>query len=289
MQQFLQNPTHADLLQAIEANTMETFETWSKWTKLELRRDQGLTWTASDIPYFLFNLVLDLVPRAGSAPEEPGPAFAAAVSRARSRRMPMGWWLGPNNPVVGLARRLEDEGWCHAATLTAMAVKLVAIDEPKSLPSSLEISIVDDDRSLEIWCRLMSSVSEFPDFASAAWLEMYREIDIIHDPQWRLFLASVDGKPVSTSELFMGAGVAGIHGVTTLPEYRGRGIATAMTYQPLIYARNQGYKTGDLFLPKWRSRYIARSDFKSTAKVRSICGNPRAIPFSQHIQIENRD
>ena len=45
----------------------------------------------------------------------------------------------------------------------------------------------------------------------------------------------------------MGGGVAGIHGVTTVPEFRGRGIGTCMTLSPLIDARNQGYDIGVLF------------------------------------------
>ena len=44
----------------------------------------------------------------------------------------------------------------------------------------------------------------------------------------------------------MGGGVAGIHAVTTVPEFRGRGIGTAMTFSPLIYARKKGYEIGVL-------------------------------------------
>ncbi len=52
---------------------------------------------------------------------------------------------------------------------------------------------------------------------------------------------------MATSELFLGGGVAGIHGVTTVSEFRGRGIGTSMTLSPLIDSRNQGYDIGVLF------------------------------------------
>ena len=93
----------------------------------------------------------------------------------------------------------------------------------------------------------MISVSEVPDFAEDAWLEMYRDIDIINNPLWRLYVGSIDGTPVSTSALFLAAGVAGIHGVPTFPEYRGRRIGTAMIYPPLVYSPDQGYRVGALF------------------------------------------
>ena len=99
-----------------------------------------------------------------------------------------------------------------AATLTGMAMELQTLAEPASLPPGLTISTVKDGESLETWCQLMTSVSEFPDFAAEAWLDMYRGMEIVDDPLWRLYLGSFQGKPVSTSALFLGAGVAGIHG-----------------------------------------------------------------------------
>ena len=146
-----------------------------------------------------------------------------------------------------MGEHLEDQGWFHAATLTGMAMDLLALDEPASQPPGLTISQVNNAGALETWCQIMTSVSEFPDFAAEARWQMYRDIGIIEHPLWRLYIGSLNGTPVSTSSLFLGAAVDASHGVTTLSEHRGRGIATAMTYTPLLDARNEGYRVGVLF------------------------------------------
>src|SRR5437588_294535 len=65
-------------------------------------------------------------------------------------------------------------------------------------------------------------------------------------PSWRYFLGRLNGKPVATAKLFVGAGVAAVHHVVTLPEMRRRGIGTAMTLRVLHDARAMGYRVGVL-------------------------------------------
>ncbi len=230
------------LITAIEENTIESIRSWTKWSRLHLHQDPNVLWTSSEIPYFIFNMVLTVNPTA-----ELLAVIDTQLSEASERKVPIAWWVGPSNPIPGLAKGLEDRGLFQVAELTGMAVALQALEEKAPVPQGFTVSKVSDADSLATWCQIMTAVSEFPDFAASAWLEMYQDIEVLDDPLWHLYLGNIDGTPVATSELFLGAGVAVIHGVTTVPEFRGRGIGTWMTLSPLIDARNQGYDIGVLF------------------------------------------
>jgi len=62
----------------------------------------------------------------------------------------------------------------------------------------------------------------------------------------RLYLGTLAGKAVATSEVFFGGGVASVQSVGTLPVYRRQGIGAAMTLKALQEARRQGYRIGVL-------------------------------------------
>ena len=230
------------LLAAIEDNTIRSIKSWTKWSRLHLHQDPEVLWTSSEIPFFIFNMVLNVSPTA-----ELLAVIDTQLSEASERKVPIAWWVGPSNPIPDLAKRLEDKGLVRVAELTGMAVHLHALDEKASVPEGFILSKVDDGDALATWCQIMTEVSDFPDFASSAWLEMFQEIGVIDDPLWQLYLGRIKGTPVATSGLFLGGGVAGIHAVTTVPEFRGRGIGSAMTLAPLIDARRDSYEIGVLF------------------------------------------
>ena len=66
--------------------------------------------------------------------------------------------------------------------------------------------------------------------------------------------------------MVVGGGVAGIHAVTTVPEFRGHGIGTAMTLSPLIDARRMGYAIGVLFSPEMAVGVYRRLGFQEYGK-----------------------
>ena len=61
------------------------------------------------------------------------------------------------------------------------------------------------------------------------------------NPQ-KLFIGFLEDEPVATSQLFLGGGVAGLWGVSTLQSARKRGVGTVMSLHPLRVARSLGYR-----------------------------------------------
>jgi ribosomal protein S18 acetylase RimI-like enzyme len=258
MSEILREFVPSSMIGVIEANTTASFLAWTKWDRLKLHQDGDDRWIESAIPFFIYNVVLQTENTSGDVES----VIDFAIFRATSRQVPMAWWVGPSDPVPGMGKHLEAKGFVHAATLTGMAMDLWTLDEPASIPQGFTISKINNAHDLETWCQIMTEVSEFPDFARTAWLEMYQGIGIIEDPLWRLYLGSKDGTPVSTSALFWGAGVAGIHAVTTQPDYRGRGIGNAMTLAPLLDSQSQGYRVGVLFSSEMATGIYRKSGFQ---------------------------
>ena len=60
------------------------------------------------------------------------------------------------------------------------------------------------------------------------------------------YLATADGVPVGTSQVFYAAGVPGVYNVAVAEGARGKGLGAALTLQPLLEARAMGYCAGVL-------------------------------------------
>jgi ribosomal protein S18 acetylase RimI-like enzyme len=61
-----------------------------------------------------------------------------------------------------------------------------------------------------------------------------------------LYVGYLDDIPVATADLAIGGGVVGLYSICTLEAYRRRGFGSALTLQPLLDARAQGYRTAIL-------------------------------------------
>ena len=59
-------------------------------------------------------------------------------------------------------------------------------------------------------------------------------------PDWRLYVAAVEGEPAAFGMLHLGGGVASLAGAATMPSFRRRGCQTALLYRRLADARRAG-------------------------------------------------
>ena len=157
----------------------------------------------------------------------------------------MRWCTGPSTQPTELGIALEAFGFT-ADEAIGMAADLRSLPQEVSAPPGLVIQRVADIDSMKKWCHVLSIGFEMPDFVGEALLDLCRSIGFDSRSTVRHYVAWLNDEPVSASSMFLGAGVAGIYNVATVPEARKRGIGSATTLMPLREARTLGYQAGIL-------------------------------------------
>jgi ribosomal protein S18 acetylase RimI-like enzyme len=174
---------------------------------------------------------------------EPGDAsdFAAgAVAYFQKRRRPFSWWVGPADRPADLERILEGLGLEPAESELAMALPLR--DLPTALPAvpGLEVRRVTGPAELEAFAELSAANWTPPDSHVITFYRLAAPALLDPDSPQRLYLGYLEGEPVATAEATVAERAAGLYNISTRPSYRGRGIGSMMTWQPLRDALANG-------------------------------------------------
>ena len=258
MSEILQDLSTPALIAAIEGNFLEYVHLFRHWQQTELREDSDLLWLSSDIPYPVFNIVA----RTFLAPDRVDAAIEGAIARCRSREVPMLWITGPNAHPADLDERLKAHGFVNAGDPIGMAADLLSLPEHLSTPPGLVIQQVAEIGTLQRWIEACNRGFGRPDFVGQAFLDAYSCLGLGAGFPLFHYIGWLNGEPVAASLLFLGAGVAGIYDVATVPEARQKGIGAAMTRAPLLEARARGYRIGILHALKMGVSVYRRLGFQ---------------------------
>lgn len=232
-----------EITRAIEKNHIENWKHWAQWEKVEWVEEDHYTWTLSDIPFALFNNVF----LADLQPEKVEEAIDTALDRARSRNVPLRWWIGPSTRPVDLADHLERAGFELWFKGLGMAIDLAILPEGELGCQNLTIEPVRDEDALRDWCGVVIPIYEFPGLAGEAWFELLASRGLGKERPLQHLLAYVDGEPVATASFFVNGDVAGLSYVSTKPEYERQGIGSAITLEALREAKRRDCWTGTLY------------------------------------------
>jgi GNAT superfamily N-acetyltransferase len=260
MSEVLEDVSAPSLVAAIEANLFEFFKLFKRWPRAEVHDSLDMLWTITDIPFPLFNSVF----RARLS--DPDSAIEAAKDRCTRRNVPMMWWTGPSTQPADLGITLEASGFTSEES-PGMAADLRSLPSDALVPTGLVIQQVADIEAVKKWCHVLCVGFEMPDFVGGPLLDLFSSVGFDSQSMVRHYVGRLNGDPVSVSSMFLGAGVAGIYNVATVPKARKRGVGSAMTLMPLREARGLGYQTGILHSSHMAVNVYHRLGFREYCKL----------------------
>lgn len=237
-----------------------------------LHDESGLCWVETGSPDSEFNGVYQ-------APGS-GADFAAGVTRARSyfqeRGTPFHWELGLRPEPEDAAEILMRHGLGLSDEEPGMWLDLGTLPRDEHPVKRLSIRAVTDQELLRQWMWVWGCHA--PNEAINRWYRVYAALPYDSGGALRMFVGFLDGKPAATVYLFLAAGVAAVHYVVTLPEFRRRGIGAAMTDFATREARAAGYRVAVLTASSLGINIYRRLGFQECCVVGTYEWSPEGHP-----------
>jgi GNAT superfamily N-acetyltransferase len=239
MSSILHDLSAQALAEATEANQVAFFRHFKLLSSADFGDSPEMVWFITGVSHRLMNGIAG----ARLAPGEMDATIAETVSRFRPRGVPFIWWTGPFSQPKELETRLEAHGLVRTGDMPGMAVDLDAIDQSVPRPPHLKIERVRNIKLLREWA---DRLTWMPAPGREALVELTVALGFDDTAPLRHYVGLVNGQMVARSTMLLGAGVAGIYIVGTMPEARRQGIGASMTLAPLLEAREMGYRAGIL-------------------------------------------
>jgi GNAT superfamily N-acetyltransferase len=241
---ILKNATGEELANAVEENVVAMFRSMVQILNGEIEETLKLgryhTTPASPIFKGVF--------RAKLSANEADSTIKETIDWFKARKAPFFfWWNGQDSEPVDLGERLLAHGFSALEKdAPAMAAEIDKLNWDNPRPPELQLKpVVNDDQLLQ-WKQTFIEAFSIPEFAGQAWVDATRAVGIGQTP-WHLLLGTLHERPVCCGLLYCGAGVAGLIGLGTLPDYRRKGVGSAMQLERLRIARELGYRYAVLF------------------------------------------
>jgi predicted GNAT family acetyltransferase len=226
------------LSNAITENMTATFSEF-------LSAEPSTTFVVDDVRYAMspfesayFNQLLDARFEHSSMADR----VSQLVSMFNEHAKPWVWMIFPEHHESGLTSYLSEHGLRKVDTAHGMAMDLSHLSPDFTIPEFLTITRVKSKDELKLWCDVCKLGYPVTDADAEAFLSSFGCVGFDPNAPFQSYVGWVDGKPVATSTgYFAKDGIVGIYCVSTLEEYRGRGIARAMTAFPMLEAKKRGY------------------------------------------------
>jgi len=234
---------NSDLIEALRLNYIEYFRLFHDQHGIRVQVDQEAAWIVANGPPGNHILRTNFPTEYA---EQKIDSLLAAISRQTGG---IRWLLFPKDRPGDLRDRLKQRGLIAGRGDLWMFRQLQHLPENRP-PSSLTICPVRDLAGLRAWWTASAQGFGTSQRAAQRWYDAFRRHGLGCKAQVTNYIGQIDQEVVTTASLILANGIAGIYDLSTPPNYRGNGFASALVIELLQQARNCGYshaglQTGD--------------------------------------------
>jgi ribosomal protein S18 acetylase RimI-like enzyme len=229
-------------IRALEENLWALWSYFGRAPGSALHEEYGALWFDTPIHTMPYNGVLRFVVK-----ENVDRLIDRICEHYRRHSVPFFWLVHPSTFPGDLSQRLKERGLKEEDDVFGMVANLTDLPEPSPLPAGFEIREVNDEVATNYLYELIAWRWHVPPEAQPH-LRAVNEVMQVGMPSAlvRCWLAWHEGTPVAKATLRIAAGAAGLYGVATKPEARGRGLARTLTLEVFRAARKAGQQLGVL-------------------------------------------
>ncbi len=159
--------------------------------------------------------------------------------RFQKAGLPFWWWVFPSAQSPMTCDLLKSEGFSFVERIPSMLADLTVLADVRCDPG-MTIMQVTNREELFLWEEVSFSGFDFPSQTRQQYHQFVGTFNLLPDSPQKFFLAWLSGKPVATSLLFLHKKVGGIYFVSTLAEYRKKGIGLDLTCATMRQAKQSG-------------------------------------------------
>ena len=256
--QAMINFTKENAFKALEENLWNMWGNFGRARGCSLHEEEDTLWFETPIPLLPYNGVVRFI-----AQDDLDNKINSIIKTYLQRGVPYMWILHPSAKPDDLKERLLKRGLMEVDNLPGMVTDLDELPIPENPPSGYDIFEIKDDSDIVNELEMIPWRWHFSDETLKHFCELNQSFRIGKpDTKLRVWTAFYKDKPVSKVVLHLSAGAAGIYGVATKPEARGKGLARILTLEALWAAKKIGYKIGVLHSSEMAINLYKKIGFK---------------------------
>lgn len=172
--------------------------------------------------------------------EDDGKTIQGIKSHFQKAGLPFWWWVFPCGQSPVTTDILQAEGFSPVESIPCLLADMSSLPDVRPCDAVLKIIQVKNKENLRLWEEVAFEGFDFPTKTKQQFHRFLAAMNLTDGSAQKLFLASFQGKPVATSLLFLHEAACGIYFVSTLAEYRKKGIGRAITLATMQAAKQAG-------------------------------------------------